>query len=157
MLKLFQKIKTQPAPPVLPGPVNAILTRWLVRWAGKLQAWTNRLSNGRLRTFLIAGCFCFSLLLLVIIGRSFRQEKATLKVSAITIPAHVTATNLSDRAMAVLSPGEVQAIKRFQAYLDSLKKTKDGRFTLDSIQSARPGLLDSLAFIENYYHQQFQK
>lgn len=46
---------------------------------------------------------------------------------------------------------ELIKVTRFSFYLDSLKKSEEGKIIYDSIKNYRPGLLDSLAFIENYY------
>ncbi|WP_175556860.1 hypothetical protein [Flavobacterium johnsoniae] len=57
----------------------------------------------------------------------------------------------------VLSKVEFEKIFRINSYLDSLKQSKEGQKLYDSIKNYRPGLLDSLVFVENYYKTNFKK
>jgi len=41
--------------------------------------------------------------------------------------------------------------------MDSLARSPSGKILYDSIISQRPGLMDSVRFIENYYQQLKQK
>ena len=54
------------------------------------------------------------------------------------------------------SKSELEKIIRFRGYLDSLALSPTGKKVLDSIRYNRPGLLDSLASIENYYQSNFK-
>lgn len=57
----------------------------------------------------------------------------------------------------VSSNTEFENVSRFVFYLDSLKESESGKKILDSIKYYRPGLLDSLIFIENYYKINLKK
>lgn len=57
---------------------------------------------------------------------------------------------------AFINEEESHRIHNFKQYLDSLHNTKD-KHLLDSIISARPGLLDSILIIENNYESQSKK
>lgn len=46
---------------------------------------------------------------------------------------------------------EFERIMRFKRHMDSLARSPTGRVTFDSITSRRPGLMDSLLLIEQYY------
>lgn len=50
-----------------------------------------------------------------------------------------------------LSAGEYERIHRFRLYMDSLAASQSGKKVRDSILLHRPGLLDSVLFIEAYY------
>lgn len=52
---------------------------------------------------------------------------------------------------AVLPSGEYERIHRFRLYMDSLAESATGKKTYDSILLHRPGLMDSLHFIEEHY------
>jgi hypothetical protein len=52
----------------------------------------------------------------------------------------------------VISKTEFEKITSFRKYMDSLSRSPTGKKTYDSIVSDRPGLLDSLTIIENYYY-----
>lgn len=50
-----------------------------------------------------------------------------------------------------LSAGEYERIHRFRLYMDSLATSPSGKKVRDSILLHRPGLLDSVLFIEAHY------
>lgn len=52
---------------------------------------------------------------------------------------------------AVLPSGEYERIHRFRLYMDSLAESTTGKKTYDSLLLHRPGLMDSLHFIEKHY------
>lgn len=52
----------------------------------------------------------------------------------------------------VIGKREFKKITSFRKYMDSLTRSPTGKKTYDSIVSDRPGLLDSLTIIENYYY-----
>ncbi|MBE0393257.1 hypothetical protein [Flavobacterium sp. PL002] len=55
-----------------------------------------------------------------------------------------------------LSKTELERMARFQMYMDSLGRSPTGKLIQDSILRSRPGLLDSLVIVENYYRSQFK-
>lgn len=55
-----------------------------------------------------------------------------------------------------ISKNELDKIIRFRTYMDSLVRSPTGKTVLDSFTDKRPGLLDSLAEIENYYQSNFK-
>lgn len=55
-----------------------------------------------------------------------------------------------------VSKTELEKIIRFRIYMDSLSRSPTGKRVLDSITHKHPGLLDSLAIIENYYQSYFK-
>ena len=58
---------------------------------------------------------------------------------------------------AEVSEAEYSRIKRFRVYMDGLARSPAGKTLYDSIIHHRPGLMDSVWFIENYYQQLKQK
>ncbi|XDZ54243.1 hypothetical protein FlaCF_1291 [Flavobacterium tructae] len=52
----------------------------------------------------------------------------------------------------IISKTEFEKITSFRKYMDSLGRSPTGKKTYDSIVSDRPGLLDSLTILENYYY-----
>lgn len=50
-----------------------------------------------------------------------------------------------------LPSGEYERIHRFRAYMDSLAQSPSGKLLYDSILLHRPGLMDSVIFIEKHY------
>lgn len=51
----------------------------------------------------------------------------------------------------VLPSGEYERIHRFRLYMDSLSANPSGKKAYDSILLYRPGLMDSVLFIEKHY------
>lgn len=51
---------------------------------------------------------------------------------------------------------ELERIVRFRRYMDSLARSPTGKKGYDNILKHRPGLLDSLTTIENYYQSNFK-
>lgn len=62
-------------------------------------------------------------------------------------PIHLNAT---------ISKTEFKRIVHFRRYMDSLGRSPTGKKRYDSIVLYRPGLLDSIAIVEQYYHSQFK-
>ncbi|WP_409415811.1 hypothetical protein [Flavobacterium sp. PS2] len=55
----------------------------------------------------------------------------------------------------ITSKAELERIIEFRRYLDSLGRSPTGKKMYDSIVQYRPGLLDSLEILENYYNSNF--
>jgi hypothetical protein len=55
-----------------------------------------------------------------------------------------------------LSKTELERMARFQMYMDSLGRSPNGKQVQDSMLRLRPGLLDSLVIVEDYYRSQFK-
>ncbi|MBC5862874.1 hypothetical protein [Flavobacterium turcicum] len=55
-----------------------------------------------------------------------------------------------------VSKTEFEKIIHFRKYMDSLGRSTTGKILYDRIARNRPGLLDSLSMIENYYYSQFK-
>ncbi len=56
-----------------------------------------------------------------------------------------------------ISSSEFEKTVRFRRYMDSLVHSPTGQRIKDSILQCRPGLLDSLTIVEEYYQSQFKK
>ncbi|HMR82950.1 MAG TPA: hypothetical protein PKE30_07455, partial [Niabella sp.] len=82
------------------------------------------------------------------IWHSIRSASGGIRIQTMKVPAHTTIPRNDRNDEAILTGPELDRIKSFRRYLDSLQQTKDGRAVYDSIARYRPGLLDSLAFIE---------
>ncbi|MCD0472637.1 hypothetical protein [Flavobacterium sp. JAS] len=79
------------------------------------------------------------------------DKKRDVEISINSKHLIVTKPSLNMKNKNVLSKQEFENITSFKFYLDSLKQSKEGKKIYDSITNYRPGLLDSLVFIENYY------
>lgn len=55
-----------------------------------------------------------------------------------------------------ISTNEFEKLNHFRIYMDSLARSPAGKKIHDSIVNNRPGLLDSLTVVENYYQSNFK-
>jgi hypothetical protein len=104
---------------------------------------------------LVGFCIVFgggSIYIMVDGMRSSRSSSELLNSKSIAVPSHVDKTgDLSPDIKAFITAEDIRKIQAFRRYMDSLKTTKQGLLTHDSIIHARPGLMDSLAEVEWLY------
>jgi hypothetical protein len=87
---------------------------------------------------------------LAVNGFTTKQAKS-ISITPIKIPRHATQTGDTPKVAPQLSEAGYSRIKQFRIYMDSLALSPTGRATYDSIIKHRPGLMDSVRFIETYY------
>lgn len=85
------------------------------------------------------------------------KKGSSITITPIKKPARATETGEANKEAAEVSEAEYGRIKKFSAYMDSLARSPSGKILHDSITRHRPGLMDSVRFIENYYQQLKQK
>lgn len=79
----------------------------------------------------------------------------TKKITVIPISKPTSSVSLKEKPTEFdtsISKVELEKITSFRRYMDSLGRSPTGKKTHDSIVLNRPGLLDSLTIIENYYY-----
>ncbi|ULT42924.1 hypothetical protein KRR40_05095 [Niabella defluvii] len=89
--------------------------------------------------------------------RFYGQKDNSITITPIKKPKHATETGETKTDAAEVSEAEYSRIKNFRVYMDSLARSPSGKALYDSINNHRPGLMDSVRFIENYYQQLKQK
>ena len=143
-----------------------ILSKWLQVGYKRIQGgWANWM---RLRTEHFSQRTWIVLLILFVLSTS--TFCVYVAVNAITIkgnnsititrikkPKHTTETGEAHTNVAEMSEAEYNRIKKFRLYMDSLARSPSGKNLYDSITLRRPGLMDSVRFLENYYQQLKQK
>lgn len=122
-------------------------------WAKRMGAITSNLSKGKLICLLglfvfLTGGFCIHIFL-----KSFSNVTPNIiKIVSLSKPVDVFEKSFGIRTKPLpISIEEFKRIIGFRVYLDSLKRSPSGNQIYDSIDRCRPGLMDSLVFIENYY------
>jgi hypothetical protein len=125
------------------------------KWAKKMSALTAGLSKGRLVLLLVlfvvfSGTACLynfsrGFFNTVSLSRSIELMPIGFSKNRILLPRK------PEQTATVLSKKEDENINSFSMYLDSLRKSPEGKRVYDSINYSRPGLLDSLYYVENYY------
>jgi hypothetical protein len=121
-----------------------------------LQAKSEKLSLKAKRLVAIGFCLIsFSSCVYQIVKSFYGNDKVNLSIAAIRVPEQVTQNENREIAPSnEVSKNEFKKIKKFRAYIDSLARSNSGRRIYDSIHKYRPGLIDSLAIIENIYKSQ---
>lgn len=128
------------------------------KWAKKMSSMTSGLSKKRLIYLLGLFVILTSGACVCIISRSlFNTTSNSIKILSISKPVE------SFRKSLIIYPKpqsisgkEFKRVGRFRIYLDSLARSPTGKRAYDSIDRCRPGLVDSLVFIENYYKSNFK-
>ncbi|MDR7371044.1 hypothetical protein [Flavobacterium aquidurense] len=84
----------------------------------------------------------------------FSPDSVSQKIFVLSKTAYKNQNPISQKTvqnMPVLSKKELENITSFMLYIDSLKQSPEGKGIYESINYSRPGLLDSLYYVENYY------
>lgn len=148
MFKLFRKRRDKPS--VMYGvfqKMGQVVERGQRKAADYLNQKTATLSRRQTVTGLIIFCLLFGGSSGFTIWHSLRSASGAIHIQTMTVPAHtIIPGDRNDEA--ILTGPELDRIKAFRRYLDSLQLTREGKAVYDSIARYRPGLLDSLSFIE---------
>ncbi len=117
------------------------------RLADYLNRKTAALSRRKIKAFLIVFCIVSAVGSACIIIHALQKKHTDYAVSAITAPRHIEQNDPAIEDTATIQA--VMRIEHFKYWLDSLHQR--GSPLYDSITKARPGLIDSVRFIEQYY------
>ncbi len=93
----------------------------------------------------------------VVVSTLNANGNAPFFVTPIKKPKHLTETGEVNKQAVGVAEAEYNRIKNFRMYMDSLARSPSGKNLYDSITKHRPGLMDSVRFIEKYYQQLNQK
>ena len=135
----------------------------IVLWLWKIQTafakWMDRkinpLPSGRKKYLLFGFCFMLSAYSLWLIVSPLVETKKSVEIkiqamrlpkAASKVPEHLTRP--------FVSRDEYLRIHGFKMFLDSVASDPNGKTIYDSLVAKRPGLVDSLKMIEEYYQIQ---
>lgn len=156
-MTLFPKRKKDDAelrPNALSKGIKAGYQRIQGGWASWMMRRTENFSRRTWFVLLILFVLCTGTYSIYLGVSAFTSKKgSSITITPIKKPKHVTETGEVDVEPAEVSEAEYSRIKRFRVYMDSLARSPAGKTLYDSIIQHRPGLLDSVRFIENYYQQ----
>ena len=147
MLKLFNR-KRKPAAMVgVWTKLSAAIDAKARRWANYLNAKFAHVNSRNLLYVLIAFCILWSVSTLLITKQALQEKPGTISIKGISIPVQINGSHpaLEDTSL----QKAVMRIEHFKSWLDSLHNRQSPLY--DSIIHERPGLLDSIQFIEQYY------
>ncbi len=122
------------------------------RWAQKMNNLTKDLSKKQ-QIFILSGFIVFSgsMIILIICKGVSLIGSDTINIVPISKSIHVNEKFRSNPGLFPISQKEYEKVISFRLYIDSLETSLSGKRAADSIKLLRPGLLDSVVFIENYY------
>lgn len=160
-MKLFRKREGNdftPKPNNLSKAIRAGYKRAQGGWANWMMKRTENFSK---RTWLLLlGLFVLSVSafnIYIVVSTINANGSASFSVTPIQKPKHLTETGEINMQSVDVPNSEYNRIKNFRMYMDSLARSPSGKNLYDSITKYRPGLMDSVRFIENYYQQLNQK
>lgn len=132
--------------------------RMQLRWARYMGRKTEGLSLRWLKVYCIAFCLVsISCSLYLVVKSLHGGDKKGLKVTAIKAPAHATRTSEKVPRFFTITKTEMARIERFKRFMDSLGGSETGRQIRAHLISSRPGLMDSIRFLEKLYQLQTSK
>lgn len=128
------------------------------KWAEWMIKQTAKLSIRN--QWIVFGFFtaCTSSYSVYLISMSFSDAHSKrITITSIVKPVKaIEIDNATIKKNSSAGQNELNKIIQFRAYIDSLARSPTGKRVLDSIRNKRPGLLDSLTRIENYYQSNFK-
>lgn len=125
------------------------------RFAGCLGKLTTGLGTRGKMVVLAVLCIVFGGLSLLSVVRVFlpRENKKLVIPGQVAVPKHFDKTGEPyDDEVLVVSPVLYKRLQEFRSYMDSLRVYS--KQVYDSIMHARPGLMDSVFFLEQIYSEQ---
>lgn len=122
-------------------------------WAREMNRITSGLSREKLIVFLLVFTGFSSVISLSILYRGLISGTSpVVSMDRISEQVYTHERRIKRASKSFfISPREYKSITGARQYLDSLKGSAEGKKKYDSIILGRPGFLDSLFFIENYY------
>jgi hypothetical protein len=160
-MKLFFKRKesdAEPKPNAIAKGMQAIYKRLQGGWARWMTKRTEKFSRRTWSVLLSLFVLSASAYSVHILLNAFTGNVGnSITIIPIKKPTHLTETGEERITAPEVSEAECTRIKRFRMYMDSLARSPSAKIFYDSIISHRPGLMDSLRFIENYYQQLNEK
>ena len=130
------------------------IQRGFAEWMGRRTA---SLGRGGKIGLLVIVCVVFGGLSVASLVKVFTGpgESESWKPSAVRVPGYYDKTrDASANEVAIVSPSAYMKMRAFRRYMDSLKGTATGKLEYEKIMKARPGLMDSVRFLEELYHSQ---
>jgi len=123
--------------------VNRRAHKWADYLNGKAAKWDAR----KLKTVLVLLGVLWMAGSVFVAWQAIQSKQKAYAVNSITVPRHVEQHGIAINDTAVMQA--VSRIEHFKHWLDSLHQRASPVY--DSIVQVRPGLVDSILFIEQYY------
>ena len=137
--------------------IRMIVDRWMKykqRLALFLQRKSEQLSAGKKKMYLLFFCLVFGGGSIVLAINTFLQhdERTGIVKTSKVFKTHTFQKRSGSDS--IITKKEYERSKNYKDYILGLNETKEGQNLFDSLLSARPKLLDSIALFENIYLSQ---
>jgi len=155
---LFRREKTKNKGNEAPArdKLAAVFARCIVRvqskWAAWMQRQSERLTGRGKKTVLVLCCLLAAGYSATVIIKEISKEKPVdmdMEIAPIRVPPEIKDMQTHRQDTQVM-----ERIRLLRTYLNSLATTPAGRKKADSLMKARPGLIDSLYYVEKIYRSQ---
>ena len=123
------------------------------RFAAFMSSKTNTLSIKAKWFWLGIYCVVFGGFSVYAFMGTFGENKKALEPSPVSFPKYYDQTAIEIKEPYV-SKKDIERISRFRQFIDSLRRSPEGKIVYDSILKTRPGLMDSVRAIEQIYYSQ---
>lgn len=132
------------------------VTKQQRKWADYLNGKTKGTSRRSKILALVTFCFLFGGSSVFLMINGIKNSSGNIPVEKISFPSFILDDDDHKHFLPipVLSDEDMLRIQVFEKYMDSLKWHPTGKLEYDSICKARPGLMDSVAFIKQLFLQQ---
>lgn len=127
--------------------ISKAINRKAHAWADYLNIKATKWSARKLKTMLVVLGGLWMAGSAFVVWHAMQSKGKAYAVTSVSIPRHVEQQKMPANDTAIV--GAVNRIEHFKHWLDSLQQR--GSPVYDSIVRARPGLIDSISFIEQYY------
>lgn len=118
--------------------------RWAT-WMGKKSAhWTKKQTT----VYLVLFCIAFSGISVLILVDTFNSKP---RPSPITVQSLPTIPMMPSQPEIRITDSDIAVIMQFNRYLDSLQTTPDGMRQYQELVRDRPGLVDSLLEVKEFF------
>lgn len=120
---------------------------------------TEKLSSSTMKYMLVVFLLCGSGLSVYFIISAFKKngQSKAIKIDRLSVPRYYDKNgDESTQPGFFITKKEHEEMQAFKNYMDSLHHTKTGIRIYDSIILNRPGLMDSIHQLEQFYQQQLQ-
>ncbi len=157
--KIRNALKENPAQEKIANCIVSVCILFQKKWADLMQHYTERLPrNGKLIMFSLFCIIGGSLSLYLIASSMMHGSASSFTVTQFkATPFAGKSGDENIKADIIVTKIEYKKIQHFRLYMDSLARSPSGKKVYDSILINRPGLMDSVLFIENIFQSQNKK
>lgn len=154
LFKRQRKENTQATENGIAKGATSFYLRLQTHWVKWMEKRTESFSKSNWTLFLMLFVMVTGGYSTYLLGSIFTAKAGkAFTITPISKPGHLTETGDVKAEALSVSETEYRRIHNFRLYMDSLARSPSGKATYESITDDRPGLMDSVRYIEKYYQQ----